>query len=107
MPALASTALLPPGRPGLLAPCASKKTAARRAAPIAASGAAGDVGPLRPGAAAAAVLRRFEGADGAGSRQLRDFCEVAYLSGRAQVVCNHFPQALGAGWCAAGPLRTL
>lgn len=61
----------------------------------AAHAAAADGAALQPGAVAAAVLSAFEGADGAGSKQLRDFCEVAYLSGRAKIVCDHFPDALG------------
>nr|AXF41556.1 LCI70 protein [Chlorella sp. ArM0029B] len=50
-----------------------------------------------PDSAALALLAGFEeDLDGAGSKQLRNFCEVAYLSGRSHLVCQHFPGALGA-----------
>ncbi|KAL4436585.1 hypothetical protein ABPG75_003724 [Micractinium tetrahymenae] len=52
--------------------------------------------PLTPDVTAASILAGFEGADGTGSKQLRDFCEVAYLSGRSHLVSQHFPGALGA-----------
>ena len=48
---------------------------------------------VAPGAAASEVVSADNG-DG-NPRQLRDWREVAYLSGRAQVVSRHFPSSLG------------
>ena len=48
---------------------------------------------VAPGAAASEVVSADNG-DG-NPRQLRDWREAAYLSGRAQVVSRHFPSSLG------------
>ena len=49
---------------------------------------------VAPGAAAGEVLCSADSADG-DTRQLRERGEVAFLSGRAQVVSRHFPSSLG------------
>lgn len=68
----------------------------RAAATDAAAAANGSRQPVRPDTSAAALLNAFDGLDSGGSKQLRDFCEIAYLSGRTKVVQDHFPMALGA-----------
>ena len=72
-----------------------------RAAATDADAANGSLQPVRPDTSAAALLNAFEGLDSGGSKQLRDFCEFAYLSGRSRVVQDHFPMALGKRrcWC--------
>ena len=80
-----------PHRPPRSSGSSAAATASHGAAAWAEDAASG----VRPGSPAAAVLAQFEGLDGAGSRQLRDFCEVAYLSGRSTTITDHFPGALG------------
>ncbi|PRW45249.1 low-CO2 inducible [Chlorella sorokiniana] len=65
------------------------------AAAAATADANGSHQPVRPDTPAASLLNAFDGLDSGGSKQLRDFCEIAYLSGRTKVVQDHFPMALG------------
>ncbi len=83
-------------RPHPRATNATRLQPQRAAATDSAAAANGSHQPVRPDTSAAALLNAFEGLDGGGSKQLRDFCEIAYLSGRTRVVQDHFPGALGA-----------